>query len=146
MNDIFDRAAIRAQTKRLDYAGEVFPAEAAELVQQQAAVMVDVRTLEERIFVGHPVNSLSIPWAYGLQMQRNENFLSQLQAGVDSTKPVLFLCRSGARSHHAAQLATENGYTAAYNILEGFEGDKNSQGQRRNVNGWVVAGLPWQQS
>jgi rhodanese-related sulfurtransferase len=59
---------------------------------------------------------------------------------------VLFLCRSGARSHHAAQLATENGYTAAYNILEGFEGDKNAQGQRRSVNGWVAAGLPWQQS
>ena len=146
MNDIFDRAAIRAQTKRLDYTGEVTPAEAAQLAQQQAAVIVDVRTLEERAFVGQPVNSISIPWAYGLQMQRNEHFLSQLQASVDPTQAVLFLCRSGARSHHAAQLAAQNGYVAAYNISEGFEGDKNAQGQRRSVNGWVAAGLPWQQS
>jgi rhodanese-related sulfurtransferase len=54
------------------------------------------------------------------------------------------LCRSGVRSSHAAALATANGWRAAYNILEGFEGDKNAAGQRR-VNGWQMAGLPWSQ-
>ena len=55
-----------------------------------------------------------------------------------------FLCRSGVRSQHAAVLATANGYRAAYNVLEGFEGDRSPQGQRR-VNGWQMAGLPWRQ-
>ena len=57
---------------------------------------------------------------------------------------VAFLCRSGVRSNLAAALVADNGYAAAYNIVEGFEGDKNAAGQRR-VNGWQMAGLPWRQ-
>ena len=37
-----------------------------------------------------------------------------------------------------------NGYASAFNVLHGFEGDKNAQGQRV-VNGWRVDGLPWRQ-
>ena len=50
-------------------------------------------------------------------------------------KKLVLLCRSGVRSHHAAALAAQNGYGQAFNVLEGFEGDKNASGQRR-VNGW----------
>ena len=46
---------------------------------------------------------------------------------------------------YAVTLATESGYADCYNILEGFEGDKNAAGQRRDTNGWCAAGLPWQQ-
>ncbi len=60
--------------------------------------------------------------------------------------PVLFICRSGGRSHNAALLATQAGYADAYNVLEGFEGDRNDEGHRNTVGGWRAAGLPWTQS
>ena len=44
---------------------------------------------------------------------------------------------AGVRSHHAAALATANGWTNCYNVLEGFEGDKDANGQR----GKPVAGV-----
>ena len=55
------------------------------------------------------------------------------------------LCRSGARSNNGANLAAASGYTNAYNILEGFEGDKDANGHRNKVGGWRFAGLPWTQ-
>jgi rhodanese-related sulfurtransferase len=58
----------------------------------------------------------------------------------------MFLCRSGVRSHGAAQLATQAGYTRAMNILEGFEGDLDANGHRGTVGGWRKASLPWVQS
>jgi rhodanese-related sulfurtransferase len=58
----------------------------------------------------------------------------------------MFLCRSGGRSHNAAALAKQNGYTEVYNVLEGFEGDKDAHGHRNTVGGWRKAGLPWVQS
>jgi len=57
---------------------------------------------------------------------------------------VMFICRSGARSDKAASLAREAGYSAAYNVLEGFEGDKDANGHRGKTGGWRQAGLPWQ--
>ena len=59
----------------------------------------------------------------------------------------MFLCRSGARSHAAAEAATHAGWKEAYNILEGFEGDKDAQSSTATrVGGWRKAGLPWTQS
>ncbi len=69
--------------------------------------------------------------------------MDELRASSSPDAPVAFLCRTGVRSNHAAALASQNGYRAAYNIVEGREGDKNAQGQR--VNGWQMAGLPWKQ-
>jgi len=43
-------------------------------------------------------------------------------------------------------MVSEIGFTEAYNILEGFEGDKDENGHRGNVSGWKAAGLPWMQS
>jgi len=63
---------------------------------------------------------------------------------MDHRGPVLFICRSGARSHNAAMLANQAGYEA-YNVLEGFEGDRDPQGHRNTVGGWRAAGLPWVQ-
>jgi rhodanese-related sulfurtransferase len=57
----------------------------------------------------------------------------------------MFLCRSGVRSHHAAAAATQAGWKSAYNVLEGFEGDKDADGHRGNLGGWRKAGLPWLQ-
>ena len=58
---------------------------------------------------------------------------------------MIFLCRSGNRSIHAAKAATAAGIAPAYNMLEGFEGQPNAAGNR-NVTGWRVEGLPWKQS
>ncbi len=58
----------------------------------------------------------------------------------------MFLCRSGVRSHAAADAATRAGWKEAYNILEGFEGDKDGEQHRGVVGGWRKAGLPWTQS
>lgn len=131
----------------ISYAGELTPQQAYELWKDGRAVIVDVRTQEERHFVGQVPGTVAMEWASGMVMQRNEDFAQMLQSQVpDKATSVLFLCRTGARSHQAAALAAQLGYTKAYNILQGFEGDKNSLGQRRQVNGWVAVGLPWSQN
>ena len=56
------------------------------------------------------------------------------------------LCRSGARSATAGEMLVNNGYTNVYNVLEGFEGDKDENGHRSTINGWRFHGLPWEQS
>ena len=58
----------------------------------------------------------------------------------------MFICRSGVRSNQAAIAASESGYSNCYNVLEGFEGDKDSDGHRGIQGGWKAAGLPWVQS
>lgn len=134
-------------TSTLPYAGEVTPQQAHELWKAGQAIIVDVRTQEERNFVGQIPGTLGIEWASGMAMAHNTDFAQMLEAEVpDKNITVLFLCRSGARSHHAATLAARQGYVKAFNILQGFEGDKNAAGQRRQLNGWVAAGLPWTQS
>jgi rhodanese-related sulfurtransferase len=65
--------------------------------------------------------------------------------GRRNRAPVLFLCRSGQRSDSAARAATAAGYTRAFNVLEGFEGNKDTDGHRGNLGGWRKAGLPWVQ-
>lgn len=145
--DILTRAKQRGQTMNLPYAGALLPKEACALMQQlPASKLVDVRTQAEWDYVGHVPESILIEWNTYPGGQRNPAFLGQLQAEVThSEAPVMFLCRSGARSHHAAQAAAQAGYSNSYNILEGFEGDKDAQGHRNTVGGWRFAGLPWVQ-
>lgn len=141
---VFAAAAARAKEKNVPYAGLLLPAEAAALLAEGALRMVDTRTHAERELIGYVPGTVAIEWYDYPGKVRNARFVDQLREAVDPADPVAFLCRTGVRSNHAAALAADNGYTAAYNILEGFEGDKNAQGQRR-VNGWQVAGLPWRQ-
>ena len=76
-------------------------------------------------------------------LDRVADFLGQLAKTVAKDEPVMFLCRSGVRSHQAAIAATQAGWREAYNILEGFEGDKDTEGHRNTLGGWRKAGLPW---
>lgn len=137
-------AAQRARHAGLALGGLLTPAEAWALFNTGEVELVDTRTLAERDLIGYVPGSVSIEWYDYPAKKRNDGFLEQLRAKVDPGRPVAFLCRSGVRSQHAAVLATANGYAAAFNILEGFEGDKNAQGQRV-ISGWKVAGLPWRQ-
>jgi len=147
VDEILARAKQRAAAVKLPYAGALLPAEARALMQQvPGAKLIDVRTQAEWEYVGRVPDSVLIEWNSYPSGQRNPQFLEELQAKVAKTEaPVMFLCRSGARSHHAAMAATLAGYPNSYNILEGFEGDKDAQGHRNSVGGWRVAGLPWVQ-
>lgn len=145
-NEILENARSRAIGQALPYSGVVTPSEAWTLLQAiPSAKLVDVRTQAEWQWVGVVPGAQLIEWKSYPGMVSNPNFMTQLKASVDPESVVLFLCRSGARSHDAAALAAQHGFTAAMNILEGFEGDKDAAGHRGSKNGWQAAGLPWTQ-
>jgi rhodanese-related sulfurtransferase len=147
ITDILNTAQQRGKTLGLPYLGALLPSEARALMTASPAVkLVDVRTHAEMDWVGRIPDAEEIEWASYPGMQPNPHFLTQLKAAADSEALVLFICRSGARSHHAAALATQAGYANCYNVLEGFEGDKDANGHRGTINGWQKAGLPWWQS
>lgn len=135
------------------YAGDLSPAEAWSLLSQDGrAVLIDVRTEPEWRFVGLPdLSDLGrqaqlISWQVYPEMNVNSKFQDDLLAAAPAMDaPVLFLCRSGARSRSAAMAATAAGYEAAYNVAEGFEGDLDADGRRGHANGWKVRDLPWRQ-
>jgi len=79
-------------------------------------------------------------------MNRNPHFIAQLEQQVDKEALVIFICRSGVRSHYAAIAATQAGYADCYNMLEGFEGEMDTGKHRNTIGGWRAAGLPWEQS
>jgi rhodanese-related sulfurtransferase len=141
--DILARARARGEAAGLTYAGQVTPQEAWALFSAGAAVIVDVRTAEERKFVGYIPDTPHVAWATGLGMVLNPNFLRELEAAVPHDAVVLLLCRSAKRSHAAAELAAKAGYRCVINILEGFEGDPDGHKQRGHIDGWRVRGLPW---
>lgn len=147
LNDILSLARERAQATSLPYAGALTPAEAHELWQMApGARLVDVRTHAERDWVGRIPGAVEIEWQSYPGNQPNPNFLAQLRHQVDREALVMFICRSGVRSSAAARAAGEAGYAESYNVLEGFEGDKDAKSQRNHIGGWRHAGLPWQQS
>lgn len=139
----------RGQEQALPYAGAVSPQEAFALLQSDSKILlVDVRTNAERDWVGRvnisEAQHLAVQWSLYPGGTPNPDFLAQLQASVpDQTSIILFLCRSGVRSRHGAKLASENGYANCFDILQGFEGDKDEQGHRKTVGGWCQNGLPW---
>jgi rhodanese-related sulfurtransferase len=117
------------------------------LQQNSAAVLIDVRTKMEHLFVGHPPKAIHIPWKEAPDWQQNPNFVAQVrQVVTNPNTPILLLCRSGQRSLEAAALLEQSGYTHLINIAEGFEGALDENKQRGKVNGWRFTGLPWQQS
>jgi rhodanese-related sulfurtransferase len=145
--EILARARERAQKMNLPYAGALLPAEARALMQNlHGAKLVDVRTRAELEWVGSVPGSVAVEWNAWPGGARNPDFVAQLEQQVDKAATVMFLCRSGARSNAAAIAAMQAGYNKAYNVLEGFEGDKDDGGQRNKLGGWRAAGLPWTQS
>jgi rhodanese-related sulfurtransferase len=145
MDDIKKRAAARAREKGLPYAGALLPAEAHQLMQA-GAKLVDVRTKPELLYVGRVPGAAAIEWQTYPGSKPNAEFIAELATVAPKDQPVMFLCRSGARSHAAAEAAMKAGWKETYNILEGFEGDKDAQEHRNTVGGWRKSGLPWVQS
>ena len=131
---------------KLGYVGALLPAEAQILRETTSAIIVDVRSKAELDFVGRITGSVEIELKTYPGMKPNPDFVSQLTAVVPLATTVMFICRSGARSHEAASAAAAAGYRSAFNVLEGFEGDRDPAGHRNTVGGWRAAHLPWSQS
>lgn len=147
LSGILALAQKRARELDLPYEGALTPMEAHEVWQlAPGAKLVDVRTRAELDFVGRIPGALEIEWQFYPGFAMNPHFLDELKRQVDRESLVMFLCRSAHRSHRAAAAATETGFPDCYNVLEGFEGDRDARGQRGKVGGWRAAGLPWQQS
>ena len=146
LSEILALAQARGQALERDYQGELTPQEASELLQlAPGARLVDVRTRAELDWVGRIPGAVEIEWNLYPGGVRNPHFLAELKRQVDPESLVMFICRSGVRSIGAASLATEAGYGSCFNVLEGFEGDKDANGHRNTIGGWRRAGLPWHQ-
>jgi rhodanese-related sulfurtransferase len=144
---IFAAAHERAQKDHLPYFGALSPSDAYAVIKAVPnARLIDVRTRPEWDYVGHVPESSLLEWNAYPDGRRNPEFLPELRVQApDPEAPVFFLCRSGQRSDSAARVAAAAGYSKAFNVLEGFEGDKDTQGQRGKLGGWRKAGLPWVQ-
>ena len=142
--EILALAKQRAQASHLPYTGALTPTEAYEMTQLSPdAKLVDVRTQAEWDWVGRIPHAIEIEWLSYPGFTPNSHFLTELTQQANPNVLLMFVCRSGGRSHSAAITATEAGYKACYNVLEGFEGDKDAKGHRSQFSGWKAAGLPW---
>jgi rhodanese-related sulfurtransferase len=146
LNDILQLAQERAQAMNLPYAGALTPAETHDVWQlAPGAKLVDIRCRAELEFVGRIPGAVEIEWDQYPSGMRNPNFFRQMRAQVDKEAIVMLICRSGNRSDEASREAARQGYSSCYNVLEGFEGDKDAHEQRGKIGGWRLADLPWVQ-
>ncbi len=142
---VLQAAQDRAREQGLPYAGGISPPEAWALVQAGQARLVDVRSAEERTFVGRVPEALHVAWATGTSLSRNPRFVRELESKARKDEALLLLCRSGKRSAQAAEAAAKAGFTRVFNVLEGFEGELDAKQQRGHDDGWRFHGLPWEQ-
>ena len=135
---------------------EIHPPEAYQILQQQQdAVLIDVRSTMEYEYVGHPVGAIHVPVKEPPGWETRADFVQKVRDAIQALSPVkqssedlpiLMLCRSGKRSELGGEMLIKDGFKNVYNILEGFEGDRDENGHRNTINGWRFHGLPWEQS
>lgn len=126
---------------------ELTPVEAKNLLDNDPeAVLIDVRSEIEYMFVGHPVGAFHVPWVEGPDWEINPHFVAQVKMVANSERQVVLICRSGVRSAEAGHLLEKSGWQAVFNVLHGFEGDLDPSHHRSSVNGWRHEGLPWVQT
>lgn len=131
------------------------PKQAMEVIEENPrAILVDVRSNMEFLFVGHPKGAVHIPWIDEPDWDVNPNFVRQVReltlGGIicgegDGCAPIILICRSGKRSVEAGNTLLEAGFRDVYSILDGFEGELNENHQRSSLGGWRYEGLPWEQ-
>lgn len=129
----FDSAPADAQPTT----ATVPPSIAWGLVDDGAALLVDIRTHAERQRDGGVPGAVHLPWLQGPGLVRNPRFVAELGRHASRSRTVLFLCASGKRSRDAVAAAARGGYTAVYSIAEGTDGDGGG------APGWRARGLPW---
>ena len=134
--------------------------EAFEMWQadQSKIKILDVRTPEEYVFVGHPAMAHNIPFQLfnykmavlnkGPLLTPNPRFITEVGQKFKPSDTILVICRSGNRSAAAVNAMAAAGFKTAYSVTEGFEGDRvkgpnSSFYGKRLKNGWQNEGLPW---
>jgi rhodanese-related sulfurtransferase len=140
--------------------GDLTPMQAYQLVLKNSkAFIIDVRTRPEYVLLGHPTMAHHVPLKFwtgkhtskGYGMKPNQDFSEVLKTRFNpKTDSLVFMCRSGARSCDAANLAVKAGWPTdkVFNMMGGFEGDKLSNplsayNGKRVMGGWKNEGLPW---
>lgn len=124
------------------------PKEAYDFLQSNPdALLIDVRSEIEFLFVGHPVGAIHVSWNDGPDWDVNPHFVGEVRklAGHGGGRPVVLICRSGNRSETAGEALIEAGFKNVYNVLHGFEGELDDKHHRNSVSGWRFEGLPWEQ-
>ena len=123
------------------------------LSERKDAILIDVRTRAEWSYVGLPdlgpigKKPALVEWQVFPSMQPNPEFVGALAGAIANKEaPLLFICRSGARSAAAAKAMTAAGYSTCLNVADGFEGPLDAQSKRGSAGGWKAAGLPWRQT
>ncbi len=131
------------------------PKEAWDLLElDHRAVLIDIRSTMEFLFVGHPAGAVHVPWIDEPDWTVNPHFVRDVRklmlGGVvcdtdDGYAPVILICRSGKRSKDAGKVLHEAGLRNLYHIDEGFEGELDEEHHRSTIGGWRFRGLPWEQ-
>lgn len=131
------------------------PQQALQMIEDDTrAVLVDIRSSMEFLFVGHPKGAVHIPWIDEPDWTVNPHFVTDIRKLLlggtvctidEGCAPVILICRSGKRSLEAGKALIDAGFVRVYHIDEGFEGDLNEGHQRSTIGGWRFHGLPWEQ-
>lgn len=132
----------------------VLPKKAWQICQGDSrALLIDVRSSMEYLFIGHPVGAIHVPWIDEPDWVVNPHFITDVRKlilggkseNADDSAPILLICRSGKRSKEAGTKLIEAGFSKVFNIDEGFEGELNEHHHRSTSGGWRYHGLPWEQ-
>jgi rhodanese-related sulfurtransferase len=131
------------------------PKQAYQLMQDDSrALLIDIRSTMEYLFVGHPKGAVHVPWIDEPDWDVNPNFATDIRklllGGVvcdldDGCAPIILICRSGKRSVEAGKALLASGMKNVMHVDEGFEGDLNDDHQRSTLGGWRYHNLPWEQ-
>jgi rhodanese-related sulfurtransferase len=130
------------------------PKEAWEICQKNSrALLIDIRSSMEYLFVGHPKGAVHVPWIDEPDWVVNPHFVTDVRklmlGGVIdvevSSAPVILICRSGKRSNEAAKALSAAGIHNVFHIAEGFEGELDDDHHRSTQGGWRHHQLPWEQ-
>ena len=125
---------------------ELSPQEAYEMAKNPTSYLIDVRSIAEYVFVGHPEMAYNIPSSFWSEEEQgfltNDNFVEDLTSRFKKNDVLIFLCRSGGRSLSAAKKMVGAGYSKVFNLTQGFEGRKDENGYR-TIEGWKNSGVPY---
>ena len=133
----------------------ISPKSAAQMLHDDPrAILVDIRSSMEFLFVGHPVGAVHLPWIDEPDWEVNPHFVAEVRKLMlggavcdveEGCAPIVLICRSGKRSLEAGKVLLAAGLSSIFHIDEGFEGDLNDVHQRSSIGGWRFHGLPWEQ-
>ena len=134
---------------------DISPIDASQIIADDPrAILIDIRSSMEFLFVGHPVGAVHLPWIDEPDWEVNPHFVPEVRKLMlggavcdveEGCAPIILICRSGKRSQEAGKVLLSAGLSNIYHIDEGFEGDLNEHHQRSSFGGWRFHGLPWEQ-